>query len=89
MIKKIPPPKFKRFSKYNFSNLKEYGDFVFIEKENAEKAKIAAYAYARYHKIKVAIRSVEDGINIYHAGKREWQQIGDIAKNIVNDLKGD
>jgi len=64
----IPPRGIKRGSKYGFEALKEYGDFVFVDDEQKELARPAAYMFAKNNGFKVAVRQVDGGVRIYHAG---------------------
>jgi hypothetical protein len=68
MINEIPPPKKGQKSKYGFEKLKSYGDCIFVPQPDAEKAKIAAYKYGKYNNFIVSVRTVDGGINVYHAG---------------------
>jgi len=78
----IPPRGIKRGSKYGFESLKKYGDFVFIEDEQKELAKPAAYQFAKNNGFKVAVRQVDGGVNIYRAGDT-WVHISDIAERVI------
>lgn len=68
-MKKIPPPKYGLSNKkYEFCNLKNYGDNVFVETENFHGVRDAAYKYAKYNGFSVATRTEPGGLRVYHAG---------------------
>ena len=70
---KIPPPRQGNIQKYNFAQLREYGDYVEVplkSKSEAHAVRDAGYKYGSYNGFKVATRLMcDDVLVIYHAGK--------------------
>lgn len=74
-MENIPPRGFylKDLKECKYSGLKAQGDFVEVEHDGTDygafKARMAAYAYGKYHGIKIITRARPDNkIAIYHGG---------------------
>lgn len=64
----IPRPQYGKSNKYDFRELKEYGDSVFVSTQKIHSVRDAAYKFAKYNGFIVATRTEPGGVRVYHAG---------------------
>lgn len=71
----IPPAGSGRPRKYDFTNLKAYGDSIFIKTEKVYSVRRAAFTYGKTHGIKIVTRAKTGGLRVYHAGPAKAKEL--------------